>query len=189
MKPRDIALVVSLVVIFSVTAGKCYSGQRAEWEARITRVEEHNRGLERQRREAVARADSLQAANDSLVARTDAEAPLIRERIVVVRDSTPAGIAEHPAVVARDSIIDDLLGESARYRTAYMRERAASASLRVALKATVAARDSLQAVIDDRPGGRLWFIPRVGVGVAAGLDAGGKPRTVAGATLSWEIGL
>ena len=182
------ALAVIGLVAFS-TVGRCYSGQRAEWEQRIASVEAFADAQQEVAREAEELATTYENRADSLAVALGNTAPEIRDRIVMVRDSTPEDLRGHPAIVERDSIIGELLVESAGWKSAFESQRQATAQLRVALKATRAARDSLRTVLDARPGQRPWWIPRLGVGVAAGFDATGRPNTIVGATLSWEVSL
>ena len=185
---KTIALAVVAVVALS-SVGRCYSGQRAEWEQRIASVEAFADFKEEVAREAEVLATTYQNRADSLAVAIENTAPIIRDRIVTVRGNTPEDLLDHPVIIVRDSIIDDLLDESADWKSAFDTERQAAVQLRVALKAMRVSRDSLRTVLDARPGQRPWWIPRFGVGVAAGLDGTLAPRTIVGMTLSWELSL
>lgn len=184
-----IAAIAVVAVIALSSVGRCYSGQRAEWEQRIASVEAFADAQEAKANEAEALATTYMDRADSLAVAIENTAPIIRDRIVTMRDSTPMDLRGHPAIVGRDSIIDELLVESAGWKSAFVSQRQATVQLRVALDATRVARDSLRTVLDARPGQRPWWIPRLGVGVAAGIDGTLAPRTIVGMTLSWELSL
>lgn len=179
------ALAAGLLVV--VVGDRCHSVSLAEWETRVERVQEQARHQRERAKQAEAEADSLsEAAGRALRAAESAEAR-IRAQVDTVRAETPPELREHPAIVQRDSLIGGLLDESTRLRRAFDLQRQASARLRAALASEKARGDSLSAVLEDRPGDRPWFLPRLGLGVAAGLDSRGLPNTVAGLTVSWEV--
>lgn len=181
MKNAVIAAVA--VVAAVVLAGRCHQGAISEWEDRVNRVQ---RLAEAERAQARALADVVarqHAENRALAGQLDAQAPEIRERIVRVQAETPDSLRDHPAIVARDSIIEDLREESDGWREAYRREAENVALLLDRVDGTLAVVDSLQNVLDDRPGDRPWWLPRLTVGPSLGRD-GIDPVRI---NLGWEI--
>lgn len=187
MPSKQTLLLIGAVLLAIIVADRCHDGQVDAWEQRVQRVEQHAKDLQKRVDEATAEADSLsEAADEALRAAETAEATL-RVRIDTVRAETPENLREHPAIVRRDSIINAQSDIITQTRRAYDLERQASGRLRAALADATARGDSLRDVLADRPSDRPWWLPRLGAGVAAGLDTQGRPNTVAGATISWEI--
>lgn len=180
VRPLVIGLVVVLVT--SLVAGRCYSSARAEWEARVERVqgaaEVH---LERARAaEAEAQRWRTQAAR--LAEAAESAQPAI--------DSAVAELppAETPGEEARDEVIMALRGQVTLWRDAFRAQQEAYASLRIAYDNAIARGDSLDAVLDARPGERLWFLPELTMGAFAGLCSTGQPCVGVGVGLGWRIG-
>lgn len=184
---REIVVAVAAVLLTFIVMDRCHDSAVSEWESRVERVEERARYQRERAEEAKAQADSLSEAADEALSVAEASEERIRVRIDTIRAETPDSLREHPAIVRRDSIIDAQSEVITQVRRSFELERQASASLRVALSNAMERGDSLQAVLDDRPSDRPWWLPRLGAGVAAGLDQQGRPNTVAGVTLSWEI--
>ena len=163
---------------------------RSEWESQVTQVGEQVR-LEREaaevaKREAAERLAAAEALADSLAR----QAPEIRTRIVRVQAETPDSLRNEPAILQRDSLIADLRTEADGWRGAYEKQKGAYTLLAEALRLAESSRDSLVAVIADRPGARPWYVPRVGVGPFVGVCATGKPCVgPVAATVAWEIKL
>lgn len=183
------AIIAAVVLVAAVgIAGRCHSGAISEWEDRVERVQRLAEA-EKARAEGLKReADEHETRADSLARALRERAPEIRERIVRVEVETPDSLRDHPAITARDSIITDLRSESAGWKQAFEEQQRATAKLRVALETTEAVRDSLSNVLDDRPGDRPWWLPRLNVGPGLGYngDDGVHADPVA-VTLSWEI--
>jgi len=188
LKIRDLAIPLAVAVVVAVGTSRCHDATVSEWETRAVTAE----ALAEVRMEEVQRAKEIasefQIRADSLAEMAESRAPEIRERIVRVREETPDSMENHPAVTARDAIIEDLTVESTRWREAFAAEREASASLRVALDAAIERGDSLLAVVEDRPGQRPWYIPRLGLGPSVGVGQTGTYSGI-GVNLSWEIKL
>lgn len=189
MDLKQSLLVGVAVSAVAVTVGRCYDSRLSEWEARVERVEH-------QVQRETARADSLKNVAKERVARADSlasllrtRAPKIRERIVRVREETPDSLAEHPAIVKRDSIIEGLREESDGWRRAFEEQARARIALEDALRTTEASRDSLSAVLSDRPSEKPWWVPEVVVGPSAGITTTGQPYAGAGVTLGWKVKL
>lgn len=186
---RILAIVVLAVVVLTV-ANHCYQNSVSEWEARIERIQgqlaAERKLVETTKKEAAEIIAAVNERADSLAAR----APEIRTRIIEVQAETPDSLRGEPAIVQRDSIIADLREEADGWRSAFERQREASAKLAAALEIVEASRDSLAAAVADRPGERPWYLPRIGVGPYAGVDATGRPSAgPVAVTLNWEIKL
>jgi hypothetical protein len=111
---------------------------------------------------------------------------VVRERVVEVREVEVPAIAQ-PFVAQRDSVIDDLLVALdekdeviAEYVSVveFLQRESASFELR---------GDSLEAVLEDRPGPKKWWMPEAGVGPFVGMCQGGGICSGVGLTLSWRI--
>lgn len=186
---RDIAILVVIVVMAVVVTDRCHQDNINQWEQRVETLQRSHEAtraralhlLEQER----ARADSA----EQQAARLRVQEPLLRERIDSVRVQTPIELRDHPAVAERDSIIDSLIVQRNKWKALYEEEHAANKRLRRALDNVLADADSLSAVLDDRPGDRPWFIPRLGLGPGAGIAFDGKPYAGVGVHLSWSISL
>lgn len=187
---RNIVIAVVALAVAAVIAGRCHNDSISEWEARVGEVQRLVEEEKARADAAAARAEAASERADSIAEEAEEAAPEIRERIVRVEAETPDSLRDHPAVVERDSIITDLRTESRQWKTAYMLEKEANADLREALFRTRTALDSITAVVQDRPGERPWWLPRLGVGPYAGWGADGEPSIgPVSVNLSWEIGL
>ena len=186
---HTIVLVLAIVTVI-ILFDKCRDGRASEWQQRAAVAEARAAVLEGEVREARARSDSLSAlAADSAQEANEAEIRIVA-RIDTVRVETPPELRDHPAIVERDAIIDEQQEQIARWRSAYDLQTRALAALQVATDKAVERGDSLAAVLKDRPGDRPWWLPRLGVGPAAGFDMDGRARALpASVNLSWEISL
>lgn len=180
--------ILGAVAVVAIALGvRHFFGQKdAEWQARVERVSAMVQ-TERARADAVARqAVAFQTVADSL----RAEAAR-RDTVIVTRiERLPVPPPDCEAfTLPRDSVI---LEQERRYGdilSAFDAERQASARLYSAFVATSFSADSLQAVLDDRPRPLSPLIPRVGLGVTAGICTTGQPCAAVGLTLSWEVKL
>ena len=128
-------------------------------------------------------AEVFKQEAESLAVELKRKAPEIRTRIVEVQVATPDSLRNEPSIVLRDSLIADLRNEADGWRRAYEVQGEALALVE-------ASRDSLTALVKDRPGERPWYIPTIGVGPYAGIDATGRPSIgPVAVTLSWRIRL
>jgi chromosome segregation ATPase len=187
---RAVIGVVAVAVATVLLVDQCHRQSISEYESRVARVEEQVRH-ERERAEALKR-DAAEAASraDSIAASLRSISPEIRTRIVEVQAATPDSLRGEPAIVLRDSIIADLRNEADGWRSAYEASAEAYASLQGALRNVESSRDSLAAVLADRPGERPWYVPQIGIGPYAGVDATGRPSVGPVAiTLNWRIRL
>lgn len=182
---RWIAAGVIAAALVAVVTTRCYDASVSEWENRIATVQAQVVGRDSLIADLKRDAADLSVRADSLAVQLEAQAPEIRERIVTVREEFPA---ETPSDTARDTLIDDLQAESDGWKTAYEEEAEANISLWKALDLATASTDSLSAVLNDRPGKRPWYIPRLGIGPFVGACTGG-PCAGVGVGLSWEIRL
>lgn len=190
MKIRDLAILAAVVVIAVVVAEQCIQQNESEWEDRVENLQrsyaESIARYEEVLEEAEERADSAEALAEEA---RDLQ-PEIEERIRTVRVETPPELEGHPAIVERDSIIDDQQDQIARWQTAYDQQRRAYLDLQEVAEEARAQADSFSAVLDDRPSDRPWWLPRLGVGPYVGLDASGKPSAgPISVHISWEITL
>lgn len=186
---RDIVIAVAVVVIAVVVTDHCHQGNIEQWEQRVETLQ---RAHEATRTRALDLLEAERARADSAEARAQrlrVQEPIIRERIDSVRVHTPVELQDEPAIVQRDSIIDGLIRQRDQWKALYEEEHTANKRLRRALDNAVADADSLSAVLDDRPGDRPWFIPRLGLGPGAGITFDGDPYAGVGVHISWSISL
>ncbi len=190
MRLRDL-VVAALVAVVAVTAvDRCHRNSAAEYEARAERVLEQYKQERAKAEAAKAEAEVERARADSLALAVARRIPALDERIEQVRDSTPEHLRSEPAVIQRDSIITELRSAVDRWQVAFEHKQREAAALRVALSAAESSRDSLAAVLSDRPGERPWYVPRLGVGPFVGLCAAGTPCAgPVAVSLTWEIRL
>lgn len=188
-KIRDIVIAVAVVAMAVVITDRCHRGNIEQWEQRVETLQ---RSHEATRARALDLLEAERARADSAEARAErlrVQEPITRERIDSVRVHTPIELRDHPAVAQRDSIIDSLIVQRDQWKALYEKESAANERLRRALGNAIADADSLSAVLDDRPGKRPWFIPRLGLGPGAGIDFDGEPYAGVGVNISWSISL
>lgn len=181
---RDFVIVAVALVAAVVVASRCYGDRLSEWEERarsalaVAEVQK-------------ARADTLQQEADRLRSQAEELAAEVAARAPVtdtlILELPPA---ETPGEFARDTIITRLVEERDGALAAFERQSEAMAKLQQAFDVAVERGDSLAAVLEDRPSERPWWIPRLGLGPAAGYNRTDGPHfdplTV---HLSWEIKL
>src|SRR5690606_21947602 len=184
-------VVAAVVAVLAVTVvDRCHRNTVSEYKARVERLTEQVKQEKKVAEAAKAEAAAERAKADSLAVAAARRTAAIDERIEQVRDSTPDHLRSEPAVVVRDSIITELRTVVDTWRTAFEHKQREVAALQTALRATESSRDSLVAVLNDRPGERPWYVPRLGVGPFVGLCAGGAPCAgPVAVTLTWEIRL
>lgn len=181
MRNWIIAAVVFAAVLLGV--GHCLDRRADRWEqrAREALVREE---AQRSRVEALLEvADSLRSQAVELEARADARDTVTLERIVRLPPAETAG--EH----ARDTIIAEQRETITDLRGALALEQAAGNRLRAAFDTALARGDSLAAVLRDRPSGRPWYLPRLGVGPGLGYHDKGVIASPLTLHLSWELRL
>lgn len=174
-----VAAAVYMSVVVMVVDG-IHTRQEAAWQQRAASAveqakQEHIRTLAAER---VAEAARVRA--DSLAERAARAAPVVRERIRVVRDSAPPD-------PARDEIIDTLVVESDTRQEAFQAASEAADTLRAALTASQATTDSLGAVLAARPRPRSPWLPSLGVGPIVGLCSDLRPCVGVGVALTWKV--
>lgn len=173
-------------VVLSMGYGVWYGHSRSVWDARAEAALE-------QVVLADARADVLEglvrdaAANaDSLMAAADERARGARERVVVIREvEVPAPCVPFTAV--RDTVIDTLIVSVDDWKEAYEEGVTALDFLRLSRDEILLSRDSVVAVLADRPGPREWWVPEVGAGVFTGICTGQQVCSGVGVTFSWKV--
>lgn len=178
--------VAGLVLAASTILGIFVDKRYREWSARADSAlafAEHQS----------ARADSLaiEASNanaraDSIAAAADTAAPIIRERIRVVRDTVQVPDTCVVIVAQRDSIIDDLVVEADQRQSAFAEQRLAFARLESARLALALANDSLTTVLQERERPRPAWLPTLDLGLFAGLCLEG-PCAGIGVGITWEV--
>lgn len=180
-----IAVLIALAVS-AVAATRCYEGRIAEYEREVAAAQQQVRADSARISELEAEKDSLVASNDSLVRTLKNRQPEIRERIVRVQEEHPA---DTPGELARDSVIAELQFTVRGWRTAYDNERKARLLVEEAFQ--IARRDieTLSETLENRPSARPWYLPRLGVGPAAGICPDGLCVAPVAVQLSWEIRL
>lgn len=189
MNLRTLLIIAAVAVVGVVVTDRCHQEQIDAYERRVARVQEQKRQAEARVDSLVAEAARAENRADSAVSIIEQEAPEIQTRIDTVRAQTPEELEDHPAIVERDSIIDDLTEQRDDALAAYYDQLDATAKLRAALSVSEASGDSLSAVLSDRPGDKPWWVPQLGIGPFVGVCATGTPCSGIGATLSWEIHL
>lgn len=155
-----------------------------EYEARVDSVLVVNDSLRTLERSAKREADRLRTLHENIATIAEANEPVIRTRIVTVRDSFPATTTGE---IERDSIIDALVVEGAQWRTAYTLAVQESDSLRAALLYSTQANVALTKVLEERPKPRAWWVPRIVVGPSALMAIDGGTAAGLGVTIGWEI--
>lgn len=158
----------------------------SQWEREVQLALADAEAAGAARRAAEALADSLQQVAKQAEARADEAGRRARERVEVVRE-VEVPVYAVPFTAPRDSIIDDLVTENYELREVIISERAASASLRVALGRVTASEASLKAVLDARPGPAPWWRPSMGLGAFAGACSDGRMCSGIGLTMSFRI--
>lgn len=174
---RSLLPALLVLVLAAVLGGQCHERARSQWE-RNAAVQVAAAKTEAEARTRVLRAenDSLRAAaavhahSDSIARRAAARTDSLRTRIVTVREVAPPD-------PARDSIIDALLAVNDSLNVALALERAAYSTaqlsaerLRGELRTANARIQTLVAVIEDAPGERPWYLPKIVAGYGATLD-------------------
>lgn len=182
-------LVLAGVVIATLVVGRQCQNLNAAWEQRLAAAQAVARAERERAQEALDGAAELSRLAQEYASEADSVEVEIRDRIETVRVETPPDLVNHPAIVQRDEIIVDLQGQVGLWKAAYELETEATMLLTGSLTGMVAVVDSLNAVIDDRPGQRPWWVPHLSVGPQAGLGIDSRPYTGVGATLGWEIKL
>lgn len=192
MKLRDIIIVAAVAVGAIIVYGQCRDQRASEWQQRAEAALARAEAAEERAFALKAESDSLSALAANLAEQAEAAEPEIRERIITLPAVTPPALRDHPAITARDEIIAQQGTQIARWKTAYENENAARLKLLTAFEERGVTIDSLTSVIEDRPGDRPWWLPRLGVGPGAGLcsgDQGVEFCKGVQAHLSWEIGI
>lgn len=182
--PIALAVVATLLV-----ADRCHRAEYEEWEARVETVQRQAVvNLERTVEALQEEAEQSERA-DSIADDVRDRAVRVEERIDTVRVETPPELEDHPAIVQRDSIIDEVVEQRDDALHAFEEQKEATATLRDALEESRETVDSLSTVLEDRPGPKPWFVPEVGAGPFAGLCSGGRPCTGVGVHVSWQVSL
>ena len=175
---------VVLIVGVALVTDHCYSANADEWEQRAGEAIATSKQL-RSRVEALqSEADQLRSQAVAAAEAAEAREPIVRERIAVLPP------AETPGEIERDEIIVEVQEVSDQWKLAYTTESAAHNKTREALFHALVRGDSLEIVLEDRPGKRAWWIPTLTVGPQAGIAFGdGGAYVGLGATLGWKLGL
>lgn len=178
------AVVIGAVILVALFAfDRCRDSRVSEWEARAQSAETLNATLQERVNDLQAEADSLRSQAVEIV------------EVVVPRISeTNDMIALLPPPVdegdeARDGVIVRLVGERDSLLTANRLLIRSNDRLQDALDTMTEARDSLLAVVKDRPGPRPWYIPEITVGASAVLDDGRVKVKYPSLNIGWKVGL
>ncbi len=185
MKPiLKYSLIGVAVVALVLGVGKCYSGRADAWEARVVTTLAESKRLRARVVDLQAEAEELRSQAVASAEEAEAREPVIRERI----EALPPAVT--PGEVERDEIIVELERNRDRWKLAYELSDMANGRLQQAIGVAVTRGDSLESVLEDRPGKHPWFIPEVGIGPFAGLCADGRacigPVSI---NLSWKLKL
>jgi hypothetical protein len=175
------------VAIAAVLVARSFINQRdAIWQERVeremARATANLKAVDRAQEEAVR----FQAAADSLLS-------LSREKdtvVVTMIEELPAPPPDCEAFTApRDSVIRYLRDQRLNVLAALDAQRKAAALLQNAADQAAETADSLYSVLDDRPRPVSPLIPKVGIGMVAGLCTTGQPCVAGGLSLQWEVNL
>lgn len=187
MKSSWIVAVLATLLVVSAAYGFVKDHQASEWEQRAVVALDSTETW-------MARARSLQEAAGAwsrqaheLADRAQQRDTVIVESIRTVRESTPPEIRVEPSVVARDSIIDELVVTNNHWQQAFEQQARAYILSQESARTYKIAADSLRAVLEDRPEPRAWWIPQVGVGGFTGYCPNLGTCSGVGVTLSWRI--
>lgn len=187
MNLRTLLIIAAAVLIAVIVTDRCHQDDIDAFERRVSRVQEQKKQAEKRVDSLVAEAARAENRADSAVSQIEEEIPEVEARIDTVRVQTPPELEDHPAIVKRDSIIDDLVEQRDNALAAFREQGRAVSKLRAAVSVAEASADSLSDVLSDRPGDKPWWVPQLGVGPFAGVCTTGVPCSGIGATLSWEI--
>ena len=162
--------------------------QNNEYERRIDAAEQFTDSLSAVIAVESVRADSAEARATALANRVLArDTVFVRERAEARDIAAAAPDTCAPVVAAYERVLATSDSAKTDAMAAYAAEREATARLRSALGGAMASIDTLRVTLDSRPGPHLPFIPRLGVGVFAGICADGRACVGAGVTLSWGL--
>jgi len=187
VRTRDAIIAIAVISVAAVVVSGLFIDARfRKWNERVERVQEFAKAETARADSAVAEADAEEARADSIAEEASSRAPIIRERIVIIREE-PIPEECEDFVIPRDSIIDELLVESEQWETAYEAETRAVGKLRFAYTRLGVVNDSLSTVLDDRPRPRPAWMPSLEVGIFAGICTNGRPCIGAGVGLSFKV--
>jgi hypothetical protein len=177
----DLIIIGLVVMAGSMVFSRLWSDRQSAWETRVEAVSATARENLAHALEAEEVADSLRSQAARAASEASARSDETDELIVAI----PPAVT--PAEEQRDSVIVRLVGERDGWREAYLVADSAYNKLQGAFDLAIERGDSLQAVLDDRPGDRPWFIPRVTIGASGVLDDGAFEVKVPAINLGWEI--
>lgn len=178
--PRTTLIAVVVVVAAAALSGYCVNAKFRAWNERVEAVEVF---AEQETARAAAEADTAlvwRERADSIAAAAESVAPIIRDRIIRVRE-------EAPPDPARDSLIDELVVEADQWRAAFKAERKAGLLLQGAYDRVLVVNDSLTTVLDARERPRSRWAPTFSVGLFAGICSNGQLCTGIGPGITFEI--
>lgn len=160
---------------------RLWGDRQSAWEKRVEAVsatarENYARALEAEEVADLLRSQAVAAASEASARSVETDSIII---------TLPP--AQTPAEAQRDTVIARLQIERDGWQDAYTKLYASNEKLQEAFDLALERGDSLQAVLDDRPGPRPWFIPRVTVGAAGVLDDGRVEVKIPAVNLGWEI--
>ena len=176
-------LIVGVVVALVMGVDRCY-GERADaWEARVKVALAESRHLRSRVVDLQAEAEELRSQAVASAEEAITREPVIIERIV----NLPPAVT--PGEVVRDSVIEEVVEQSDRWKISYQTESAAHDLTREALKIALTRGDSLYSLLVVRPTKKPWYLPELVVGPSVGWCVDGRPCAGVMATLGWKIRL
>jgi len=180
---REVAVLAAVVLGVLFVYGRCRDDRVSEWETRAQAAETLNSSLQERVNDLQAEADSLRS-----------QAVAVVEVVVPRLSETDRRIAALPAPetaadTARDVIIMRLREDTDSLLVANRLLLQSNDRLQDALNTMTVARDSLLAVVEDRPGKRPWWLPEITVGAAGVMDDGRLAVKVPSLNVGWRIGL
>ncbi len=182
-------VIIAVAVLAVAAVVRIYMGsQYAKWNQRVEEVLEFAEGESARADSAIAEAEKRVEYADSVARVVEARAPIIRERIIRIREEPVPEDCE-PVVAARDSVINDLLVENGQLQLVVGDQRFAIARYAAANLALGIANDSLVAVLKDRPIPPPRGLPEIRVGPQAGICMDGRACAGVGISLGWKVPL
>lgn len=178
-----------VVIVALVAAGYWVYSAKQEWEQLARSALSESARQSARADSAEVRALSASARADSIAAEAARIEPIIRERVRIVRDTVPVPDECVEVVAQRDSLLDEALANSDRWRSAFVAESLAVVDLRVANSALRLANDTLTAALEARP--RPWpkWLPEIRVGPQAGICTDGRACAGVGVSVGWKVPL
>jgi hypothetical protein len=179
-----VAGAAGLLLVAALLGWHWHTGQQAVWDAKLAAMVEARKaadnvakaaekGIEVEKRRVAQLAQQVERLERRKVP------TVVLVDTLTVPDTCKAIVAPLVEQLAvRDSIIElkDTVIASYDRVNVYVGQQLVAARVRVAELEHVVRRPT-----------RKWYVPRIGAGMAAGIDVTGRPNAVAGLTLGWSF--